>query len=84
MDAEIHWNNSADNPRNPASPPIRVTWGEQSSDEMGSISLFVAAHDESDLPILNKNYDRHRRLIARDRMLANPELALKVKKILSE
>jgi mono/diheme cytochrome c family protein len=33
LDAEIHWNNSADNPNNPSNPPVRVAWGEQSKDE---------------------------------------------------
>src|SRR2546422_8368633 len=28
LDVEIHWDNSAENPRNPSSPPVRVTWGE--------------------------------------------------------
>jgi len=29
-----HYNNSADNPRNPNTPPKLVTWGEQTTDEM--------------------------------------------------
>ena len=33
--ATITYDNSADNPRNPSHPPVRVTWGEQSTDEMG-------------------------------------------------
>ena len=43
LDAEIHWDNSADNPHNPSNPPVRVTWGEESKDEMGSISLIAVA-----------------------------------------
>src|ERR1051325_4826339 len=31
LDVEIHWDNSSDNPRNPSSPPARVTWGEASN-----------------------------------------------------
>lgn len=29
-----HYDNSADNPRNPSSPPKEVKWGEQTTDEM--------------------------------------------------
>jgi mono/diheme cytochrome c family protein len=29
-----HYDNSADNPRNPSHPPKTVTWGEQTTDEM--------------------------------------------------
>jgi Ca2+-binding EF-hand superfamily protein len=29
-----HYNNTADNPRNPNNPPKLVTWGEQTTDEM--------------------------------------------------
>ena len=36
LDVEIHWDNSAENPRNPSSPPSRVTWGEESKDEMAA------------------------------------------------
>jgi hypothetical protein len=31
---EAHYDNSEGNPRNPSSPPKRVTWGEQTTDEM--------------------------------------------------
>jgi hypothetical protein len=34
------FDNSADNPRNPNSPPKRVTWGEQTADEM-AITFFL-------------------------------------------
>ena len=33
LDAEIHWDNSAENPHNPSNPPIPVSWGEESKDE---------------------------------------------------
>jgi len=38
----IKYNNSDDNPDNPFSPPRRIKWGRQSTDEMGSITLTVA------------------------------------------
>ena len=43
IDVEIKYDNSASNPRNPHSPPERVTWGRESTDEMGSIALQVDA-----------------------------------------
>jgi hypothetical protein len=39
LDGEVTWDNSAENPHNPASPPVRVTWGEESRQEMGSVTL---------------------------------------------
>ncbi len=46
--AEVSWDNSSANPRNPSNPPVRVTWGEESKDEMGSITLRVVARNEAD------------------------------------
>lgn len=34
VDLEAHYDNSADNPLNPNTPPRTVTWGEQTTDEM--------------------------------------------------
>ena len=34
LEAVSHYDNSADNPRNPNDPPRAVTWGEQTTDEM--------------------------------------------------
>ncbi|MES1258582.1 MAG: hypothetical protein ABUS51_09130, partial [Acidobacteriota bacterium] len=39
IDGELIYDNSANNPRNPFSPPARVRWGENSTDEMGSLIL---------------------------------------------
>ena len=35
LDVKITFDNSADNPHNPTSPPKRVRWGRESTDEMG-------------------------------------------------
>ena len=43
--SEIHYDNSADNPDNPFSPPRRIKWGRESTDEMGSITLSVVPVD---------------------------------------
>ena len=48
IDVRISYDNSADNPRNPSSPPKEVEWGEQSFDEMGSVSVVVVAVNKAD------------------------------------
>jgi uncharacterized protein (TIGR03437 family) len=52
LDGELTYDNSADNIRNPNSPPKRVTWGEQSTDEMGSLILSVVPKNQADFDIL--------------------------------
>ncbi len=47
LKSEIVYDNSSDNPENPNTPPERITWGRESTDEMGSISLQLTAVDES-------------------------------------
>ena len=59
LDVTISYDNSAENPRNPSSPPRRVTWGEGSTDEMGSMSLMLVATNEADLPKLQSAYRDH-------------------------
>ncbi len=43
--AEFVFDNSAENPDNPYSPPRDVHWGRQTHDEMASLSLLVTAED---------------------------------------
>jgi hypothetical protein len=59
LSVQITYDNSADNPRNPASPPTRVLWGEGSNDEMGSMSLQVVAANEAEMPQLRQAYRQH-------------------------
>lgn len=59
LHAKITYDNSADNPRNPTSPPRRVKWGKESTDEMGSITLSVVASKESEFTALQKGYQQH-------------------------
>jgi hypothetical protein len=56
LDVEIAWDNSAANKRNPSRPPARVTWGEESNDEMGSVGLQLVAARPGDLPELQRAY----------------------------
>jgi hypothetical protein len=50
IETEIAYDNSKDNTNNPSSPPRRVTFGQQSTDEMGSMSIEFVAVRERDLP----------------------------------
>jgi hypothetical protein len=84
LDSEIHWDNSAENPRNPLAKPVRVTWGEETKDEMGSISLVVVPHEESDLTVLQQENARHRNEMARAAMRADPALARKVAEMIRQ
>ena len=52
------YDNSAENPRNPSSPPRRVRFGEHSSDEMGDLWIQLAAHDPADLGLLRRDFER--------------------------
>lgn len=61
LDATVVWDNSADNPNNPSSPPRRVRWGLQSTDEMGSMTLLVKPAKYRDLGVLNSALKRHAR-----------------------
>jgi len=57
----FHYDNSADNPRNPNSPPKRVTAGNQSTDEMGHLWLQVLPRGPGDQrPALQEALMRHR------------------------
>ena len=84
LDSEIHWDNSADNPHNPTSPPIHIEWGEGSKDEMGSISLIAVAQVKSELPILNTEMGVRGMKLAHEKMTADPVLAKKVRAMLAE
>lgn len=66
--ARIRYDNSAENPRNPTSPPQRVLWGRQSEDEMGAIiftALTVNKDDEEPLKALLKEKSAKHREMAR-------------------
>jgi hypothetical protein len=59
IDSELVYDNSADNPRNPTVPPVRVRWGRMSSDEMGSVTLQVVAATETEMPRLQASLKQH-------------------------
>jgi len=45
---EAYYDNSSTNPNNPYNPPKLVRWGEESTDEMCTVFLYVT-HDKEDL-----------------------------------
>ncbi len=62
----IVYDNSADNPDNPNDPPVRVKWGRESTDEMGSITLSGVALDPGDASELDLSNQAGRiRMLAR-------------------
>jgi hypothetical protein len=67
LDGWITYDNSSENPRNPSNPPKRVAWGEQSTDEMGSVGLLVVAAREDEMPTLQETYAQHVRQAAMTR-----------------
>lgn len=61
VDVHLRYDNSAGNPRNPSNPPKRVQWGEQSFDEMGSVTMqVVAVHKEDEAVLQQALADRAR------------------------
>lgn len=49
VDVELIYDNSAANPRNPFSPPQRIGWGLESTDEMGSLIIGAVPVNEDDV-----------------------------------
>ncbi len=52
--ARIRYDNSAENPRNPSSPPKRVVWGRGSEDEMGTLIFSAMPVREDDAPAIGE------------------------------
>jgi hypothetical protein len=59
VDVTLVYDNSDRNPRNPTSPPQRVRWGRESFDEMGSMTLLVAAPTGADREALRAAEVQH-------------------------
>jgi hypothetical protein len=63
LDGEVTWDNSTSNPRNPTQPPVEIGWGEQSRDEMGSVTLELVPRRPEDRGILAADLgDRMKRI----------------------
>jgi tetratricopeptide (TPR) repeat protein/cytochrome c551/c552 len=52
------YDNSTGNPRNPHQPPVRVVWGQNTSDEMGDFWMQVIPRAAADEPILSADFRR--------------------------
>lgn len=62
LQMRISYDNSADNVRNPSSPPRRVLWGQNTSDEMGDLWLQVVPRSSGDLALLQDDVRRKGRV----------------------
>ena len=81
LDSEVSWDNSEGNPKNPSRPPIHVRWGEQTRDEMGSVTLQVIPAVESDLADLRGKLREHTNAMARAGVLKDPGLMVKIREL---
>jgi hypothetical protein len=72
LETKLIYDNSATNPRNPTSPPVRVKWGPMSTDEMGSITLHVVATREEETEVLRDALRNHSADMVIDRALRRP------------
>ena len=50
IDFEYVYDNSAQNPHNPSNPPVQVTYGEETRNEMALVFLGVALPSTADVP----------------------------------
>ncbi len=68
------YDNTASNPRNTRRPPIRVQWGQRSSDEMGDLWIQMLPRSDRDLDALNRAL--HAKMTAEDLVGAEARLRL--------
>ncbi|MEM7457188.1 MAG: redoxin family protein [Planctomycetota bacterium] len=59
LTSELVYDNSADNPENPNSPPRDIRWGRESGDEMGSVTVHAVAVNEPERPQLQQALRRY-------------------------
>ncbi len=81
LETELVYDNSATNPHNPISPPVRVKWGPASTDEMGSITMQVVPVREADVEVLRDALRSHSTDMVIDRALQRPKYGGMVKKL---
>lgn len=78
LDGEVTWDNSAANPRNPSNPPVEVVWGEQSRDEMGSVTLELLPARQQERGILVSDLGARMKRITTAAFERDPELQQRV------
>lgn len=64
LKSTVVWDNSADNPNNPAVPPRRVRFGPESEDEMGSLTLQFRPAPGASFSDLVSAYRQHVRQVS--------------------
>ena len=82
IDVSLIYDNSAANPHNPVSPPVRVRWGPMSNDEMGSITLQVVPAREEEVAELRNALRNHSANMVINRALENPKPSPMIKAML--
>jgi mono/diheme cytochrome c family protein len=60
IDVDAWYDNSPGNPLNPYSPPRRVTWGEQTKEEMGICHFQYTCDRADDLLTITRHYNEYR------------------------
>ena len=55
LSVDIIYDNSANNPENPFTPPRPISWGRESTDEMGAITMLVIAKNEDERTLLESD-----------------------------
>ena len=58
LSMEYTFDNSAENVRNPRLPPVRVSWGQRSQDEMGDLWFQFLARNDRDRATLARDVNR--------------------------
>jgi Flp pilus assembly protein TadD len=58
LSMEYTFDNSAENVRNPQLPPVRVSWGQRTQDEMGDLWFQLLARNDRDRATLARDVNR--------------------------
>ena len=82
LQTELVYDNSATNPRNPTSPPVRVKWGPASTDEMGSVTLHLIPAKEGEVEALRDALKDHSTDMVIDRAVNRPTQGAMVKNLI--
>ena len=61
-----------------------MTWGEQSKDEMGALTLIAVPHREADYRVLQRDVRQRRATLAQQRIFADPSLLAKISELLAQ
>lgn len=81
LDGEVTWDNSAANPHNPSNPPVQTDWGEQSRDEMGSVTLEMVPSRQAERGALVSDLGERMKRIRAAAFQRDPGLQDRVREI---